>query len=282
MTEAVDYAARTIPDGIYDRWLRSGYGEFLLMSGRWAEAERVLYDLDPSAAEAYLRSEVLSLRAHLLAHRGQAEEAMAIAPAAAETSARIGDVQAVLPSSAALAAAQAGIGDHRAVVATIDRAVERRGELRESIISSWFLFEATDTLTAIAAVDPASADLRAGIASLATFARVLAPEAARGGDLVQAEVRRALFGAAAEQLSRLARMVGVDFTASGDAFPGSEQALAILDREHRVFDAARVRLWLAEAGEVVATAAVPAATFAELGARAYLERAQPNVSGRGG
>ena len=275
MTEAIEYAARTIPDGIFDRWIRSGWGEFLLVSGRWAEAERVLWDLDPSAAEAYLRSEVLGLRAHLLAYRGGYEEAASIASVAAETAVHVGDVQAVLPTLAALAASQAGLGEDEAAVATIRRAIERRGTNRESIISSWFLFEAVDTLTAIAARNPDSAALRSGIEAIAAFATILAPDAARSGDLVQAEGRRALFGAAAEQLQRLARSTGVPFELPAESFPGTTDALAALDRERRPFDAARIRLWLAEAGEASADV-LPAAraSFGELSADPYLDRAR--------
>jgi tetratricopeptide (TPR) repeat protein len=215
MTEAIEYAARTIPDGIFDRWLRSGWSEFLVASGRWAEAERVLGDLDPASAEAYLRSEVLGLRAHLLAYRGQYEEAAAVASGAADTAMRIGDVQAVLPTLAALAASQAGLEEDPAAVASIRRAIELRGTNRESIISSWFLFEAVDTLSAIAARDPDSEALRDGIEAVGALATTLAPDAARTGDLVQIEVRQALFGAAAEELARLAGSAGVRFIRPG-------------------------------------------------------------------
>ena len=67
LLEATDYARRTIPDGIFDRWNRSARGEFLLMSGRWEEAEEVLFGLDVDVAEAYLRGEILSLRGLLYA-----------------------------------------------------------------------------------------------------------------------------------------------------------------------------------------------------------------------
>ena len=81
LVEGVEYSARTIPDGVFDRWIRSGWGEFLLVTGRWAEAEPVIFGIDPDAAEAYLGSEVRSLRAHLLAWRGRYEEAVRIAAA---------------------------------------------------------------------------------------------------------------------------------------------------------------------------------------------------------
>ena len=79
LVEGVDYSARTIPDGVFDRWIRSGWGEFLLVSGRWAEAEPVIFGIDPDAAEAYLGSEVRALSAQLLAWRGRYEDAVRIA-----------------------------------------------------------------------------------------------------------------------------------------------------------------------------------------------------------
>ena len=99
-------------------------GEFLLVTGRWAEAEPVIFGIDPKAAEAYLGSELRSLRAHLLAWRGRYPEALALASEAADTSSRIGDIQAVLPPLAALSAAQAGLGEDASASASIRRAVE--------------------------------------------------------------------------------------------------------------------------------------------------------------
>src|SRR5688500_8641902 len=96
LNEAIEYASRTIPDGIFDRWIRSAYGEFLLITGRWSEAEPVLYSLNAAGAEAYLRAEILTLRAHLLAWRGRYEEAAAVAAGAPETAIRVGDVQPIL------------------------------------------------------------------------------------------------------------------------------------------------------------------------------------------
>ena len=195
-----------------------------------------------------------------------------MAAGAAQTAVQVGDVQAVLPTLAALAASQAGLEDDAAAVATIRRAIERRGANRESIISSWFLFEVVDTLTAIFARDVGSAALRSGIEALASFAIALAPDAARTGDLVQAEVRQALFGAAADQLARLAGSAGVAWTPPSESFPDTLGALAVLDRERRSFDAARIRLWMAEAG-AGAEGGRAAAVFEELRAVDYADRA---------
>ena len=46
------------------------------------------------------------------------------------------------------------------------QAIELRGDRRESIITSWFLFEGADTLTVIARRDPESAALRRGLETL--------------------------------------------------------------------------------------------------------------------
>jgi class 3 adenylate cyclase/tetratricopeptide (TPR) repeat protein len=272
--EGVEYARRTIPDGVFDRWLRSGWGEFLLNTGRWAEAEPVIFGIDPEAAEAYLGSEVRSLSAHLLAWRGRFEEALSLAAQAAETSARIGDIQAVLPPMAALAAAQAGLGDDAAAVATIRRGIERRGTRTEPTISTWYLFEATDALSTIAARGPSSAALREGLDAVTAFARLVAPDAARSGDLVQVAVRQAAFGASVEHLARLAAGAGATIEPPTDPFPGTAEALELLDREHRTFDVARILLWQAEAGEPVRDLARAIATFEELGAHPYLARAR--------
>jgi tetratricopeptide (TPR) repeat protein len=274
LIESVEYSARTIPDGVFDRWLRSGWGEFLLVTGRWAESEPVIFGIDPEAAEAYLGSEVRSLRAHFLAWTGQPDEARRLASLAAETSERMGDIQAVLPPLAALAAAQAGLGEDAAAVVSIEHGIELRGTRNEPTMSAWYLFEVIDTLSTIAARDPSSAALRDGLESVAAFARTLGPDAARMGDLVQVAVRQAGVGAAIDQLGRLASTAGVAIDPPVESWPGTEEAIELLEREHRPFDVARILLWRAEAGESVPDLARAAAIFEELGAHPYLERAR--------
>ncbi len=92
--------------------------------------------------------------------------------------------------------------------------------------------------------------------------------------MVHVIVRQALFALAAEQLARLAAAVGVAFSPPTEGFPTPDAALAILDEEQRPFDAARVRLWRAEAGEPNAGLDEAVATFEDLGAHPYLERAR--------
>ena len=46
LVEGMDFSRRTIPDGIFDRWIRTARGEFLMVSARWEEADQVLSGLD--------------------------------------------------------------------------------------------------------------------------------------------------------------------------------------------------------------------------------------------
>jgi adenylate cyclase len=274
LREGIEYSARTVPDGIFDRWLRSAWGEFLLISGRWTEAEEVLVKLSQLLAEAYLRSEVQSLRGLLLAYRGRFDDAAMITAETFETAEQIGDLQAVLPAELTHAAVRAGLGEERESVAAMRRAIDRRGTNPESVISSWFLFEAVDVLAAIALRSPPSADLRAGVELLSSFATVLAPNAAEPGDLVHVEVRQSLFALGVEQLGRLAASLGLPTVGPFDGFPDRDAALATLERERRPFDVARVQLWLAEEGVGSLGLASATALFEELGAQPYIERAR--------
>ena len=92
------------------------------------------------------------------------------------------------------------------------------------------------------------------------------------GDLVQVAVRQAGVGAAVDQLGRLASAAGVTIEPPAESWPGTDEAIELLEREHRPFDVARILLWKAEAGESVPDLARAAAIFEELGAHPYLER----------
>ena len=156
INEAIEFARRTIPDGVFDQWIRSGYAEFLMATARWSEAERVHAAMSESRAGAYLGAEHRAQRAHLLAYRGRADEALPLATSSAEMATTIGDLQAILPALAALAAVQAGLGNDAAAVDALRTAANRRGTNFELPLTSWFLFEAVDTLAVIAARDPSS------------------------------------------------------------------------------------------------------------------------------
>jgi tetratricopeptide (TPR) repeat protein len=272
LAEGVAFSARTVPDGIFDRWTRAARGEFLLVTGRWRQAEEVLFALDEQAAEAYLRGEVLGLRGLLFAYRGRYDEAAAMTADVMETAQRVGDLQAVMPAFVTQAVIRFGLGDDAAAVRALAHAIEHRGEIGEHTLSTWTTFEGVDGLTAALRRDPGSPAVRDGIELLASFSSRIAPAVAQAGDLVQVEVRHAMFGAAVEQLGVLARSTGMPLDQPMGTFPGRAGALTVLDREHRRFDAARVRLWLAEEAHGSPDLAEAIAVFDELGAHPYLER----------
>ena len=91
LREGIEYSARTVPDGIFDRWLRSAWGEFLLISGRWPESEQALA-AQRLLAEAYLRTEVRSLQALLLAYRGRFDEAASMTADVPATALNVADL----------------------------------------------------------------------------------------------------------------------------------------------------------------------------------------------
>jgi hypothetical protein len=274
LVDATDYSGRTIPDGIFDRWNRVARAEFLMVSARWEESEAMVYALDADAAEAYLRGEILCLRATLHAYRGRYDDAATVAAGVADTARRIGDLQAVLPALVTRATILIGQEEDGGAVAAWREAVERRGDIRDGILSAWVAFEAADGLTTIHARHPDSTEVRDGLQLLAGFCVTIAPDVLRPGDLVQAEVRRTMLGAAVDQLASLARRTGSTIDLPQGDFVGRADALPVLDREHRLFDAARVRLWLAEDGTAPDQLPVASATFEELGAHPYLERAR--------
>ena len=78
-------------------------------------------------------------------------------------------------------------------------AIERRGDTREGSLSIWVTFEMADAFTAVFLRDPDSPAVREGLELMAEFCRRIAPDALAQGDLVQVEVRHALFGAAVAQ-----------------------------------------------------------------------------------
>ncbi len=89
------------PDGIFDRWIRTARSEFLMISARWEEAEPgPVSALTRRSSEAYLSSEILSMRGLLYAYRGRFDEAAEITADVADTALRIGDLQAVIPALA--------------------------------------------------------------------------------------------------------------------------------------------------------------------------------------
>ncbi len=278
LNEALAYAQRTIPGGVFDQWIRSGHAEFLLVSGRWAEAEAALAEVEWTRAGQYIQTTIATLRSQLASYRGHYDEAAQIMGDTADVAIRIGDQQAVLPTLVASAHVQAGLGNDADAVVELRRAIDQPGSTADGTLGCWFLFEAADLLTAAHARADGPTDAAAvtsGVQLLAAYASGLEPAAAVGGEASIDAVRRALFGAAVEQIATVCGAVGLmpPVLENGARFPGRSEALATLDDHHRVFDAARVRLWLAEERRDPALVADARRTFEELGAHPYLARA---------
>lgn len=281
LEEARAYAQRTIPGGVFDQWIRAGQAEFWLATGRWDEADRAFAELaEIVRANQYVTVDVAAHRSLLASFRGQFDLASELVANAVEPALRIGDLQAFVPVFAALAHAEAGLGRPEAALRAIGRAIELIGETEEAYISSWFLFQATDTLTSLLIADEqpgAGGVAQQALSVLAAYTTRLAPVAARGAPSDAADrVRGALFGAAAEQIQAIARRLDApapELGSTADRFPGRERAAGVLDQAHRLFDAAQVRLWLAEESRDAALLGDAPSVFERLGAPGHLRRA---------
>jgi adenylate cyclase len=272
--EGIDFAQRMIPGGTWYLWLQSALGEFLFHTGRWDDAERVLASSQHARALRYVVVSAATIHALIAAHRGDYERAARLMRPEVDAAIRIGDLLAVAPVFTALAHIDAGLGNGQQAVDAVRRLIQARGDRSEATISTWLAFEATDVVSGLALTDDGAATQ--GVAAVIAFVDGLGSDIARGGPPAELAVRRALFGAAREQLVRLARrtgatepMVNVDPSTS----PGSHDAIAHLDEARRLFDAARVRLWLAESGDSSRSAAAVTA-FEQLQAAPYLARAR--------
>ncbi|MEP6680593.1 MAG: hypothetical protein ABJB65_03850, partial [Chloroflexota bacterium] len=263
--------------GVFAQWIHSGYAEFLIVSGRWEEAERVIADVEWTRTGEYIEVSIATIRSQLATYRGQFDEAVRILGGAEEAAVRIGDQQAVLPTLVAVAQAQAGLGNDREALAALRRAMEQSGSIADGSLGSYFLFEAVDLLVGARRRAEAPIEeslLASGAQLLGEYALGLESAAAAGGEASTDGVRRALFGAAVEQLGSLSRSLGLAPPAleNGARFSGRLEALPTLDDHHRTFDVARVKLWLAEERPEAAFLADARRTFEELGAHPYIAR----------
>ena len=246
LVEGMDFSGRTIPDGIFDRWIRTARSEFLMVSARWDEADKVLSGLDASSSEAYLNSEILSMRGLLYAYRGRLDEAAAMTADVADAALRIGDLQAVIPALTAQFAIRIGTEEDTGAVEACGRpsngaAISRRPSQRLVRLRSgrW-----------------ADHDLR--------------PRPGLGGAAGRPGAPRFLLcpyraRCRPHRRPRPASRLRMPCSAPrSSSWPASRVAPAcpsrcrraiswrvltpspVLDREHRPFDAARIRLWLAE------------------------------------
>jgi adenylate cyclase len=277
LEEALAYSRRTIPGGAFDQWIHLGAAELAIATGSWAEAEAILDEEDWSRSELYSQTEVAALRSQLASYQGRYDDAAAWSNSTIEGSVKVGDVQAVFPSFMALAHSQLGLGNVGDAVSSLRRALDLGGSRKDEILGCWFMFEGADLLTTASgpsARSGESAPIASGVEALLDFAAAIAPNAGQAGDAVIVETARALFGAALEQLAVLRRVqdgVGSRVEIAG-SFPGRQAAIPVLEVQHRVFDAARVRLWLAEESGDPNGLDAAVAVFEERGARPYLAR----------
>lgn len=277
LAEAVAYAERTIPGGSYDQWIRSGQCEFWVQTGRWEDADRQLAAISRLIhANRYVRVNVAAYRALIAAYRGEYEAAAELIRPDVEAAVRIGDLQAFTPVFIALAHVELGLGDAAGATEALARWIEMSEGRPDANITAWFVFEATDVATSMSL---AAAPLGDVISMLSRSAERALPYILRGGTPAELAVRRALFGAGIHQLVRHGGRVHVPTGAGASALPTPTEAIAALDDAHRVFDSARIRLWLAEAGVEGLDLTPARAVFEALRAAPYVARSYTPVPG---
>jgi tetratricopeptide (TPR) repeat protein len=279
--EAVGYAQRTQPGGSYDNWIQNARGEFLFFAARWDEAHRQFQELAArTRANRYIQINIVAFRALLAALRGQPESAAELVSPVVEPAIRIGDLQAYAPVLLAQSHARAGLTDAAGALAALTRAIALRGDRHEPNISCWLLFESADVVTSLALAVGDTADtseaIEQAVRLLAAYATKIAPDASIGGTPAELLVRRALYGAAVEQLAVLADGLGqaAAVETGGTSFPGREESAQRFDSAHRLFDAARARLWLAEEQGDPRLLGDARSVFERLDATGYVRRAQ--------
>jgi hypothetical protein len=276
LREGIAFAERMIPGGAWHQWLQVGMSEFLFHTGRWDEAEKALASLRLSRANRYVATGVAAVKSMIATHRGDHERAAQITRPEVDRAIRNGDLLGAAPVLTTLAHLEAGLGNGREAVAGLRAWVGVRGDTSEATISAWSTFEAADIVTWLAVNgDPSAPE---GLTVAASLVERVASDIALGGTPSEVAVRRALYGAAREQLVDLAKAVGSGTPQDDDDLPGRGDAIGLLDEAHRLFDAARVRLWLAEQGNA---AGLPDArnAFTHLGALPYLARASALPTG---
>ena len=220
--EMIAYDMRVAPGGAFEQWHRAARAEQRISQGRWEEGGR---DLDELAAIAnvnrYLQVDVASYGALLAAYRGRHDDALARISPVVEVAVGIDDLQAFAPALLALANAERGLGHLEAAVDALERGIKLRGETSEANLSVWYLFEAVDVVTWLAAEADAPLRTRA-VAVLAALAASLQTDVQRGGTEAELRVRHALHDAARHQLAILqARPMSPPRPPRCSALPGS-------------------------------------------------------------
>lgn len=269
--EMLAYDRRVMPGGAYEQWHLAGQAELWIAVGRWDDAEPRLEELARiPGANRYVQVDIAAFHALVAAYRGRYAEAAAEVRPHVERAVQIADLQAYAPVFLALAHAERGGGEDAAAADALERGIRIRGDMHENSISSWYLFEAVDIATWLALVRPLGDPLREHVVAVLTdFAHALEADIARGGTEPELLVRRALYGAAVAQLQSLSGKPDRDLL-RGYA--------ADLRRAHRIFDAARIELWVAESTGKLALADEARLVFEQLGANPYVARAAPNWS----
>jgi adenylate cyclase len=278
--DAIGYSEKMIPGGTWYLWLHNTLGEFLFFTGRWDDADRAFRSVTQStrATTRYVLVNSKAFLALIAGHRGDYEQGSDLIRPDIDAATRMGDLQAVVPVLIALAHLEAGLRNGPEAMHAIRQLFDLRGDTQESDLTAWIVFEATDVIGWLSTDAPTvAAD---AMADVVAFADRVAPDIARGGTPAEVGARRALYGAAREQLARLAGRLGVPGPVGeidAETSPTTEDAIAQFDEARRSFDAARARLWLAEAGDASGLPAAEAA-FEGLGAAPYLARARHVVS----
>ena len=238
----------------------------------WAEAEAELRELlGTPGVNRYLLVNASSYLGLLLGFRGRYIEAAELTDRFRDVAVGINDLQAYGEMLLASAHAARGRGDPDAAIDHLERGLQLRGDTMEHDISTVYLFEGTDIVGWLA-LDAAAdrAIVERGLTLLRGLTERLDATAPTIGLAPVLRVRNALGGAARLHLRLL----------TGETVEPEELAhdADALRGVSRVFDAARVDLWLGEAIGDEDALNRAAAVFAELGARPYLERARPGAT----
>ena len=214
------------------------------MHGRWPEAEAELRELFGTVdASRYLLVNASSFLALVLGFRGRYHEAADLTGRYLEAAVAINDLQAYGTMLLAAAHAARGSGEPDAAVDLLERGLSLRGDAVEHDISTFYLFEGTDVLSWLArGADADSTTVERGLELLRGLVERLDATAPSIGLAPVLVIRSALGGAARLHLRVLAGET-VEPDELRRAMARSSDALRGVSR---VFDAARVDLWLGE------------------------------------
>jgi hypothetical protein len=256
---------------VYETWHRAGQAEFWIGTGRWDDADRSLREIaSVHITNRYVQLDIGAYHALLASYRGRYEEAAARVRPWVETAVQIDDLQAYGPTFVALGHVERGLGAHDAAAAAIERGEGLMGEAPDTKVSSWYLFEAVDIAIWLRR---ANADRPLADRLLPAVDRLLASLAQRrglGGTRPELVVANALAGSAETLRQMLSRQPDDPVAARSQLLAWADD----LEAMRRIFDAARVRLGVAEAFGHDPARAAALATFERLRAAPYVERAR--------